>query len=75
MLLAPDDRIVTGESNILPAQAWYPETLARLMGYKWGLCATNQNLVRTCPVQGWKPEVAWKRGHRLWEKNQHLIRA
>lgn len=56
MLFAPNDGIVVDEPN-LQAQPQCPETLARLVGYEWGLHATNQSLVRICPAQGWEPEV------------------
>lgn len=40
MLFAPNDGIVVDEPN-LQAQPQCPETLARLVGYEWGLHATN----------------------------------
>lgn len=41
MLLVPDDGIVADEPTIPHAQLQCTETLARLMGFKWGLRATN----------------------------------
>lgn len=41
MLLVLDVGIVADKPNILHAQRQCPKALARLIGYKWGLCVTN----------------------------------